>query len=99
MMDIKQSLGWNFDNSYARLPASFYQDIKPTKVKSPGIIIFNDELAKFLNLNSELLKTEIGLQIFAGNDLPEGSQPIAQAYAGHQFGYFTMLGDGRAVLL
>src|SRR5690606_7592683 len=89
----------NFDNSYARLPKMFFSSINPTPVKSPELVILNDPLAESLGLNPEALKGEDGTAVFAGNEIPEGAEPIAQAYAGHQFGQFTMLGDGRAVLL
>ncbi|MFB5660978.1 YdiU family protein [Alteribacillus sp. HJP-4] len=91
--------GWNFDNSYARLPESFFRRIEPVPVKSPELVILNKPLAETLGLDSTELQSEEGVQVLAGNELPAGSQPIAQAYGGHQFGHFTMLGDGRAVLL
>ncbi len=91
--------GWNFDNSYARLPNSFFTSLKPTPVNSPKLIILNESLAASLGLNPEALQNEDGLAIFAGNVIPEGGHSLAQAYAGHQFGHFTMLGDGRAILL
>lgn len=90
--------GWNFDNSYARLSDTFYASVGLHPVSDPKIVIFNDVLAKELGLSSEELQSEEGVQILAGNKAPEGSFPMAQAYAGHQFGYFTMLGDGRALL-
>ena len=90
---------WNLDNSYARLPKSFFSMVNPTPVRSPKMIIFNDELAKSLGLNVLGLKSKDGLDELAGNKIPEGALPLAQAYAGHQFGHFTMLGDGRANLL
>lgn len=91
--------GWNFDNSYARLSKSFYTILKPNPVRSPELIILNDRLAEDLGLNVEALQSNDGVAVFAGNQIPEGSVPLAQAYAGHQFGYFNMLGDGRAMLL
>ncbi len=91
--------GWNFDNSYARLPQKFFSSQNPTPVRSPQLIIFNHSLASSLGLSGETLETEEGVAVFAGNRVPEGSMPLAQAYAGHQFGHFTMLGDGRAILL
>ena len=91
--------GWNFDNSYAHLPKSFFSSINPTSVRSPELIIFNSSLATSLGLNDEALQSDEGIAVFAGNEIPEGAFPLAQAYAGHQFGHFTMLGDGRAVLL
>lgn len=92
-------LGWNLDNSYARLPNSFFSSINPTAVRSPKLIILNEPLATSLGLNVQALQSEAGIAIFAGNRIPKGASPLAQAYAGHQFGHFTMLGDGRAVLL
>lgn len=91
--------GWNFDNSYARLPQTFFTSQNPSPVRSPKIVVFNKLLAASLGLNVHTLKSEEGAAIFAGNDIPDGTSPLAQAYAGHQFGHFTMLGDGRAVLL
>lgn len=83
---------WNFNNSYTKLPEIFYTKQLPTAVRSPELIIFNDALADSLGV-------PLQLEVFAGNEVPEGAQPLAQAYAGHQFGHFTMLGDGRAILL
>jgi len=95
----KVNAGWNFDNSYARLPESFFTKTKPTPVRSPELVIFNSPLATFLGLNDQELKSNEGIQVLAGNDIPENASPLAQAYAGHQFGHLNMLGDGRAVLL
>ncbi|SOC11540.1 uncharacterized protein YdiU (UPF0061 family) [Ureibacillus xyleni] len=92
-------IGWNFDNSYARLPNSFYAEIELNPVRAPKLIKLNKSLAKDLGLDTEELQSEKAVAILAGNTAPDGSTPIAQAYAGHQFGHFTMLGDGRAVLL
>ncbi|MGB8451427.1 MAG: YdiU family protein [Anaerocolumna sp.] len=91
--------GWNLDNSYVSLPKTFYSNLNPTPVQSPKLIILNHALAEELGLNSHALKSIDCLAVFAGNKIPEGSMPLAQAYAGHQFGHFTMLGDGRALLL
>ncbi len=91
--------GWNFDNSYARLPKSFFTRINPTPVRSPKSIIVNGPLASSLGLNVQALQSNDGTATLAGNRIPEGALPLAQAYAGHQFGHFNMLGDGRAVLL
>ena len=91
--------GWNLDSSYARLPKSFFTSLNPTAVRSPKLIILNDPLATSLGLNVQALQSKEGVAVLAGNQIPEGSLPIAQAYAGHQFGNFAMLGDGRAVLL
>ncbi len=93
------SPGWNFDNSYIRLPESLYARLNPIPVPAPRMVAFNRELSDSLGLNTNALDGDEGATIFAGNLIPEGAQPIAQAYAGHQFGHFTMLGDGRAILL
>ena len=93
------TIGWHFDNTYSKLPKSFLENIKPVPVKDPKLIILNKNLAEQLNLDfSKFSDTDLA-KIFSGNSLPEGSETIAQAYAGHQFGHFTMLGDGRAVML
>jgi len=92
-------VNWKFDNTYSKLSKSFREFIKPTPVHNPEIIIFNHQLAKDLNLDFSKLNNEELSNIFSGNDLPKESKTLAQAYAGHQFGHFTMLGDGRAVLL
>ncbi|UWG99304.1 YdiU family protein [Dehalobacter sp. DCM] len=93
------SAGWHFDNSYARLPEFFFSRTDPTPVRAPEMVIFNTSLAETLGLNTEVLQNSEGAELFAGNQIPEGAEPLAQAYAGHQFGYFTLLGDGRALLL
>jgi uncharacterized protein YdiU (UPF0061 family) len=91
--------GWNFDNSYARLPESLFTRIDPNPARSPKLIILNHGLASSLGLNAQALQSHDGVEVLAGNRIPEGALPLAQAYAGHQFGHFTMLGDGRALLL
>lgn len=91
--------GWHFDNSYARLPEAFYVRLNPVAVRMPKMVVFNSVLAQSLGLNPAALEGEEGAAVFAGNRIPEGAEPLAQAYAGHQFGGFTMLGDGRAILL
>lgn len=96
MTKTKINIGWNFDNSYARLPDVFFTKQSPDNVPSPKLIIFNHSLALSLGLNK---KTTENIEVFAGNTLPEGAHPIAQAYGGHQYGHLNMLGDGRAVLL
>ncbi|WP_210468151.1 YdiU family protein [Sporosarcina sp. 6E9] len=95
----KEETGWNLDNSYARLPNIFFTKMDPNPVDAPELIILNDSLAMSLGLNANTLKSEEGIAVFAGNGIPEGALPLAQAYAGHQFGNFTMLGDGRAMLI
>ena len=93
------TIGWHFDNTYSKLSNTFKEEIKPTPVHDPELIILNKKLAKDLNLDFSKIDNKNLSQIFSGNILPKGSSTIAQAYAGHQFGHFTMLGDGRAVLL
>lgn len=99
MMKDRIKTGWNLDNSYARLPKVFFSMIKPNPVRSPKLIKLNESLATALGLDIEYLQSKDSLDVFAGNQIPEGGISLAQAYAGHQFGYFTMLGDGRAMLL
>jgi serine/tyrosine/threonine adenylyltransferase len=91
--------GWNFDNSYARLPKTFFSSLTPNHVRSPKLIILNESLAASIGLNVQELRSEGGVAVLGGNLIPEGALPLVQAYAGHQFGHFTMLGDGRALLL
>ena len=93
------TIGWHFDNTYSKLSKTFIEDIKPTPVHDPELVILNEQLAKELNLDFSKTKEKDLSLLFSGNSLPNGSTTIAQAYAGHQFGHFTMLGDGRAVLL
>ena len=92
-------INWNFDNTYFNLSKSFRESINPTPVKDPKIVLLNNNLAKSLNLDFSKINDNELSEIFSGNSLPPGSNSIAQAYAGHQFGHFTMLGDGRAILL
>ncbi|SEO89662.1 protein adenylyltransferase SelO [Propionispora vibrioides] len=99
MEKIINSVGWNFDNSYARLPGVFFTAQQPEPAPSPVLVCCNEALAADLGLSGENLKSEAGVTVLAGNRLPDGAAPLAQAYAGHQFGHFTMLGDGRAILL
>jgi len=91
--------GWCFDNTYYKLPDSFKENIEPVPVKKPELVILNKNLAEELSLNFSNLDNKKISELFGGNSLPQGSNSIAQAYAGHQFGHFTMLGDGRAVLI
>ncbi len=89
-----------FDNSYARLPDRFYARHRPTPVAAPRLVRLNESLARHLGLDPAKLATPEGVAFLAGNRVPEGSEPLAMAYAGHQFGHFVpQLGDGRAVLL
>ncbi|MDQ6626228.1 MAG: YdiU family protein, partial [Verrucomicrobiota bacterium] len=89
-----------FDNSYARLPERFFTRTVPTRVAAPRLIKLNTALASELGFDPEWLAGTVGVEILAGNRIPDGAEPIATAYAGHQFGGFVpQLGDGRAILL
>ena len=89
-----------FQNSYAALPDNFFARVAPTPVAAPRLIKLNRPLAAELGLNPAELETAEGAEILAGKTVPEGAEPIAMAYAGHQFGHFVpQLGDGRAILL
>lgn len=92
-------IGFNLDNSYLTLPKLFFSKINLNKVSSPKLVILNNPLAKSLGLNIDALKSKTGISILAGNKTVKEGAFIAQAYAGHQFGHFTMLGDGRALLI
>ena len=96
---MNEKYNWNFKTSYELLPEVFYKKVSPNTVKSPELVIFNDELANELGLDSSMLKSEYGKNILAGNLGPEDEGLLSLAYAGHQFGHFTMLGDGRALLI
>jgi uncharacterized protein YdiU (UPF0061 family) len=90
----------HFANTYARLPEHFYARVNPTPVGAPRLIKLNAELARTLGLDPDGLRSTEGVEILAGNRVAEGSEPLAMAYAGHQFGQFVpQLGDGRANLL
>ncbi len=89
-----------FENTYARLPDRFYARVVPTPVRAPRLIRVNNELALNLGLDADWLAGSEGLEVLAGRVVPEAAEPIAMAYAGHQFGHFVpQLGDGRAILL
>jgi serine/tyrosine/threonine adenylyltransferase len=89
-----------FDNTYARLPARFYARVMPAQVREPRVIQVNPAMAELLGADPRELASAAGAQVLAGNVVPEGAEPIALAYAGHQFGTFVhQLGDGRAILL
>tara|TARA_B100000676_G_scaffold88399_1_gene88175 strand:+ start:2367 stop:3878 length:1512 start_codon:yes stop_codon:yes gene_type:complete len=93
-------LDFKFDNSFARELEGFFVPCKAAEVPDPRLLIFNQTLAKELSLDSIALQTPLGAKIFSGNLLPDGATPLAQVYAGHQFGHFSpQLGDGRALLL
>jgi len=88
-----------FDNRYVTLGEGFFDRTDPTPVKKPELIKFNDALARELGISTEQVAAS-GAAVFSGNTLPEGAEPLAMAYAGHQFGHFVpQLGDGRALLL
>src|SRR5512137_320656 len=90
----------NFDNSYARELPGTYVAWKPVPVPAPELLYLNRALAEELGLDADALSGQQGAMLLTGNALPEGAEPIAQAYAGHQFGCFSLqLGDGRALLL
>ena len=89
-----------FQNTYAALPANFFARVAPTPVAAPRLIKLNRALAVQLGLDPDLLESPEGAEILAGKRIPDGADPIAMAYAGHQFGHFVpQLGDGRAILL
>ncbi len=94
-----KNIGWNFDNSYLQLPEIMATKYSPVPVKEPKVIIFNHTLAKTLGLDFSSLTEEEKAKLFSGNSIPDNTQTFAQSYAGHQFGHFTMLGDGRAIVL
>ena len=89
-----------FQNTYSALPANFFARVAPTPVAAPRLIKLNRALAVQLGLDPDVLESPEGAEILAGKRVPEGADPIAMAYAGHQFGHFVpQLGDGRALLL
>ncbi len=91
--------GWRLEHSYAQLPARFFAHVQPTHVRLPKVALLNRPLAEDLGLDPDALARPENAGWFTGNSLPPGALPLAQAYAGHQFGNFVMLGDGRAILL
>ena len=94
------SFHFSFNNSYARLPERFFTRTEPTPVATPRLVRLNRELALELGLDPDWLASSEGVEVLAGKRVPEHAEPIALAYAGHQFGYFVpQLGDGRAILL
>jgi uncharacterized protein YdiU (UPF0061 family) len=102
MMDVQAEAAefCEFDNSYARLPDRFFTRLRPTPVAAPRLVRLNTKLALDLGLDPERLATPEGVEMLAGNLVPQGGEPLAMAYAGHQFGTFVpQLGDGRAILL
>lgn len=100
LVPLSAAAPFAFDNSYARLPPRFFARLVPTPVPAPRLIRLNENLARNLGLSPEKLAVPGGVQMLAGNLVPEGAEPLAMAYAGHQFGnWVPQLGDGRAVLL
>ena len=95
----EKKIGWRFNNTYSKLTTSLFSKLNPTPVKDPEIVIFNQSLSGEIGLNFSDVSSKNLALIFSGNSLPQGSNAIAQAYAGHQFGHFTMLGDGRAIII
>ena len=90
---------FQMESTYAELPHVLFSKLSPTPVRQPEVVIFNEKLAEDIGLNLTGMSKEVRTDLFAGNFVPEGTEPFAQAYAGHQFGNFTMLGDGRAIVL
>ena len=96
---LRKKIGWKFDNTYSNLSESMLSKLNPTPVKTPELVLFNHNLSKEIDLDFSQIDNKKLALIFSGNQLPEGSESIAQAYAGHQFGHFTILGDGRALTI
>ncbi|TVR83907.1 MAG: hypothetical protein EA412_00625, partial [Chitinophagaceae bacterium] len=88
---------FNFDNTYLSLPEKFYSFVQPAKFNNPEFVVLNRDLLTTLNINNQ--DEDELLSVLSGQSLHTHSKPYAQAYAGHQFGHFTMLGDGRAIML
>lgn len=95
---MNEHSGFNFNNSYAKLSSALYRRHRPEGVRQPRLLLLNEALADALGLNTDYLKNK-GAAFLSGNEVYADADPIAQAYAGHQFGGFNMLGDGRAILL
>ena len=94
-----KDFGFQFDNSYLMLPKCLYTCIGPTPVSSPEMVIFNHDLAQTMGLDFSTMDSEEAAALFSGNTLLKHGGYFAQAYAGHQFGHYTVLGDGRAIML
>lgn len=97
-MSTQQEIGWNFQSTYDQLPEKFYALVRPNEVVAPTLVQLNEQLARELQLDPMKLRQD-GVQLLAGSECPNDIWPIAQAYAGHQFGHLAKLGDGRALLL
>ncbi|MFM7159857.1 MAG: protein adenylyltransferase SelO family protein, partial [Planctomycetaceae bacterium] len=91
--------GWRFDNSYTRLPPVLFQRATPQRFPQPQLVVLNQPLASELGLDFSRLSPADTARLLSGQVIPSDADPIAQAYTGHQYGGFTMLGDGRAILL
>mgnify|MGYP006226202659 CR=1 FL=1 len=91
--------GWNLQSNYTQISDKLFSELKPDEVTNPRTVVVNNELAKMLGLNLKGISEKDLSNLFSGNQLPNGAKPFAQAYAGHQFGQFTILGDGRAHIL
>ena len=99
-MALNDSDQFKFDNTYSKLPEHFFARLDPTPVLRPNIIKVNHSLARHLGLDPDFLETPTGANILVGNQVPDGAEPLAMAYSGHQFGgWVPQLGDGRAILL
>jgi len=95
----RNNVGWNFQNSYLKLADIMVSKLPPVPVKNPKVVLYNDQLEQELGLNFSSLDEQEKASYLSGNTIPEQTTPWAEAYAGHQFGHLTMLGDGRAVVL
>src|SRR5262249_55956108 len=96
----EEAIFFAFENRSPRLPDRFFTRLRPTPVAAPRLVRLNEKLAWHLELDPGMLAAPEGMEILAGNRVPKGAEPLAMAYAGHQFGTFvTQLGDGRAILL
>ena len=91
--------GWNIDNSYSKLPERLFSRVQPQTIERPSLVLYNHALDTELGLHISQENEAKLAALFSGQELPPGSIPIAQAYAGHQFGHFNILGDGRAILI
>ena len=99
MLEKNKKHNWQLENTYANLPAAFFSLQRPVPVIKPKMVCFNQNLAHDLGLCFLNKEKEKIAEYFSGNKIPDGAEPLAQAYAGHQFGHFNILGDGRAILL
>lgn len=96
---VPPDVGWRLDHTYTGLPAALFAPARPARFKAPRVAVLNHRLAADLGLDLNTLPPDAAAAVFSGQALPPEARPIAQAYAGHQFGHPTMLGDGRAILL